>query len=70
MRDPDRIARPTGGLLRTLRAVAASFFGVRGSREHQADITSLNPVHLIIAGVLMAALFVGTLIFIVRMVVA
>jgi hypothetical protein len=63
----DRNARATFG--QTLRAVGASFFGVRGSRAHQADMRSLNPVHVIIAGIGMAALFVLALLLIVRMVV-
>ena len=53
----------------TIKAVAASFFGVRGSRAHQADVARLNPVHVIIAGVMLAAVFVLTLLFVVRMVV-
>ncbi len=54
----------------TIKAVAASFFGVRGKSAHEKDLASLNPVHVILAGILMAALFVFTLITIVRMVLA
>ena len=50
----------------TLRAVAAAFFGVRGRGAHDRDLSRLNPVHLIIAGVLLAAVFVLTLVLIVR----
>ena len=57
---------PTLG--RTLRAVAASFFGVRGSRAHQDDLRHLKPVHVIVAGIAMAAVFVVSLILVVRMV--
>lgn len=46
-----------------------SFFGVRKSSEHKRDAEQLNPVHVIIAGVLGAALFVLILILIVRAVV-
>jgi hypothetical protein len=60
--------RPASSFAQTLKAVGASFFGVRGSREHQADMRSLNPVHVIVAGIAMAALFVLSLILIVRMV--
>lgn len=62
--------RPPASFAQTLKAVGASFFGVRGSRAHQADLRSLNPVHVIVAGVAMAALFVLCLILIVRMVTA
>jgi hypothetical protein len=53
----------------TFKAVAASFFGVRGSKAHASDATKLNPLHVILAGVVMAGLFVFTLISVVRWVV-
>jgi hypothetical protein len=55
-------------LIRTLKAVGASFFGVRGSRAHQDDLRHLKPVHVILAGLFMAAVFVFSLILVVRMV--
>lgn len=54
----------------TLRAVAWSFFGVRKSAEWEKDVGQLNPVHLIIAGLLAAALFVTVLVLLVRWVIA
>jgi hypothetical protein len=56
-------------LLSTVKAVAASFFGVRGGKAHREDIARLNPVHVILVGVALAVAFVLTLIFIVRAVV-
>ena len=53
----------------TLRAVAWSFFGVRRSADYARDVQRLNPVHVIIAGVLAAAAFVGLLVVLVRWVV-
>ena len=50
----------------TIKAVAASFFGVRGRSSHERDIARLNPLHVIIAGLLMAALFILTLVFVVK----
>lgn len=58
-----------GSFLQTLRAVAWSFFGVRRSADYALDVSRLNPVHLIIAGLLGAALFVATLVFLVGWVV-
>ncbi len=55
---------------RTVKAVLWSFFGVRKSHDHDHDMQTLNPVHVIIAGVIAAIVFVLTLIFIVRLVVA
>lgn len=54
----------------TIKAVGASFFGVRGRSAHEKDVAQLNPVHVILAGILMAALFVVMLITIVRLVLA
>ncbi|MCX7227718.1 MAG: DUF2970 domain-containing protein [Burkholderiales bacterium] len=56
-------------LLQTVKAVAASFFGVRGRSAHEQDMAKLNPVVVIGVGIALAAVFVLTLITIVRMVV-
>ena len=55
--------------LRTLLAVAWSFFGVRKSKDLERDVSELNPLHLVVAGVLVAALFVGALIALVNWVI-
>lgn len=59
-----------GSFLGTLRAVAWSFFGVRKGAGYEKDIAQLNPVHVIIAGVLAAALFVLALVLLVNWVIA
>ncbi len=46
----------------TLRAVAWSFFGVRKSAEYERDVAQLNPVHVIVAGVIGALLFIVLLV--------
>jgi hypothetical protein len=56
-------------ILDTFKAVAASFFGVRSSKALAAGATKLNPVHVILAGLVMAGLFIFTLISVVRWVV-
>jgi len=53
----------------TMKAVFWSFFGVRKRQDYENDAAQLNPVHVIIAGLIGAALFIAVLIFIVRMVV-
>lgn len=58
------------GLLGTVRAVAASFFGVRGRKAHEDDLARLNPVHVILVGVAMAVVFVVVLILIAKAVVS
>jgi hypothetical protein len=59
-----------GSFLNTMKAVAWSFFGVRKSGDYEKDVEQLNPVHLIIAGVLGAALFVIVLVVLVQWVLA
>jgi hypothetical protein len=59
-----------GSLLRTLKAVAWSFFGVRKSRDQAGDLEQLNPLHVVIAGVFAAAVLVGALIALVRWIIS
>ena len=59
---------PKNSFLRLLKAVFWSFFGVRRRRDLESD-ASLNPLHLIAAGVIGAALFIVVLLVVVRAVV-
>jgi hypothetical protein len=59
-----------GSFLQTMRAVAWSFFGVRKSADYEKDVSQLNPVHVIIAGVLGAVLFIVVLVLLVNWVLA
>ena len=54
----------------TMRAVGWSFFGVRKSADYEKDVNQLNPVHLIIAGLIGAAVFVTVLVVLVKWVIA
>ena len=65
-----RTPRRRGTLLGTIRTVLWSFFGVRKSSDHQQDVEGLNPLHLVIAGLIAAALFVLALLALVRWVVS
>ena len=56
--------------LATVKAVMWSFFGVRKNSAYEEDTAKLNPLHVIIAGVMAAIIFIMTLLFIVKMVVA
>lgn len=63
------LPKPRAGFFQSIKAVAWSFFGVRRRKDHEADVSNLNPVHVVIAGIGMAVIFVLTLITIVRVVV-
>ena len=59
---------PQAGLLETARAVLWSFFGVRGRHAHERDLARLNPVYVILMGLVLAAAFVLGLIMLVKIV--
>jgi len=59
-----------GSLTGTLGAVFWSFFGVRRGRDHERDLSQLNPVHVIVAGVLVAVAFVIVLVVVVNWVIS
>ena len=66
---PAAVARK-GSLVRTLGAVAWSFFGVRKSRDQERDVAELKPVHVILVGLAVAATFVVALVLLVNWVIA
>ncbi|HOY36811.1 MAG TPA: DUF2970 domain-containing protein [Piscinibacter sp.] len=59
-----------GSFLQTMRAVAWSFFGIRKSSGYEQDIGKLNPVHVVIAGVIGALLFIAALALLVNWIIA
>ena len=63
-------SRRKASLLRTLLAVVWSFFGVRKSKDLERDVSELNPLHVVIVGVVLAALFVVVLVLVVNWVIA
>ena len=63
-------AKAEGTFLQTVGAVAWSFFGVRRSADYERDVQRLNPVHVVVAGLISAALFVGAVVLLVRWVVS
>ena len=67
---PDPPPRRSAGPLQIASAVFWGFFGVRKQRKLEQDATTIKPQHIVIAGVIGAALFVLLLIVIVRLIVA
>ncbi len=67
--DLKEAAARRGSFVQTVRAVAWSFFGVRRSSGYAEDVQKLNPVHVIIAGIVGAVLFIAALVVLVRWVV-
>ena len=69
-RGEEKALHRKGSLWRTLSAVGWSFFGVRKARDLERDAAQLNPLHVVIAGVAVAALFVALLVVLVNWVIA
>ncbi len=67
--EPQHPIRRKASLGRTMKAVLWSFFGVRKRSDHEKDAEQLNPLHVIIAALIGALLFVLVLILIVKSVV-
>lgn len=60
--DLKKIAQRKFSFFQTLKAVLWALFGVRKGSGYQEDIAKLNPVHIIIAGILLTVIFVVSLV--------
>ena len=60
----------TMSLLRTVKAVAWSFIGIRKNSAYQDDLRHLNPLHIVVAALAGVAVLVGGLVLLVNWVVA
>jgi hypothetical protein len=70
---PDDTNEPSSprklSFFRTIKVVLWGFFGVRNA-NYRADLARINPVYLIVAGILAAIVFVVILVQIVRLAVS
>jgi amino acid transporter len=65
----ERVLQRKASFLATFRAVAWSFLGIRRGADYARDVSQLNPLHVVIAGIVGAAIFVALLVFLVSWVV-
>ena len=56
------------GLWQVVQSVNAAFFGVQSDKNRERDFTRGKPIHYIIVGLIMTALFVVTMIVVVKLV--
>jgi hypothetical protein len=70
MQDLKDASKRKASFAATVKAVLWSFFGIRKKSDYDKDAAQLNPIHVIIAGVIGALIFVLVLIAIVKVVVA
>lgn len=69
MADRKETAQRKASFGATMKAVFWSFFGIRKKSDYEKDAQQLNPVHVIVAGLIGALIFIGTLLLIVKSVV-
>ena len=62
----ERGAKRKGSFLRTIRAVAWAFLGLRKGSEYREDLGQINPLHLIVVGLSAFVLLVLGLVAIVH----
>ncbi len=51
-----------GSIFRTVKAVMWSFVGLRSRGGYEQDVAQLNPVHIVVVGLVGVFVFVGSLI--------
>ncbi|MDP1566194.1 MAG: DUF2970 domain-containing protein [Polaromonas sp.] len=56
------VTRRKASIWRTVKAVSWSFVGLRARGDYEQDVEQLNPVHIVIVGLLGVLVFVGSLI--------
>ncbi len=57
-------------MIEAVKTVVSAFLGIRRRSNHDRDTVAITPVQVVVTGVVLAAIFVLTLITIVRIVVA
>ena len=62
-------APKSASLLQVAKAVFWSFLGIRRRAAHESDVTQLKPAQVIVAGLIGAAIFVLTLVLLVKLIV-
>jgi hypothetical protein len=62
--------RRRASFLATMKAVCWSFFGVRKRTDYDRDAANLNPVHVIVGGLIGVLVFIGVLLLVVRLAVS
>ncbi len=60
--EPTPVHKRKGSIFRTIKAVMWSFVGLRARGDYEKDIAQLNPVHILIVGLVGVGVFVGSLI--------
>ncbi len=68
--EPNEAPKRKASFRASMKAVFWSFFGVRKRRDYEDDAVNLNPFHVIVAALLGLAIFIGVLLFLVKLAVS
>ena len=60
--EDEPVHKRKGSIFRTVKAVMWSFVGLRARGDYERDVAQLNPVHIIVVGLVGVFVFVGSLI--------
>jgi hypothetical protein len=70
MKDEPKDKSTSVSLLQSLKFVAWSFVGIRSKKGYQEDLSKVNPIHVVMVGLVSALVIVIALIGLVNWVVA
>lgn len=68
--DLKQLSQRKPNFFQTLKAISWAIFGVRKGKGFEEDVAKLNPVHLVVAGLLFGVIFVVSLVLIVQLALA
>jgi hypothetical protein len=68
--EPDSASVPQASFARSIKLVAWSLLGIRSRKGYQDDLVKVNPVHVLLVGLVAVLLLVVSLIGLVNWVVA
>ena len=58
------------GFLEMLQSVLAAFIGIQSQEKRESDFKRMKPVHVLVAGLMLVAIFMGTVFTIVSAILA
>jgi hypothetical protein len=67
---PEEPSQPEASFWRSVKLVAWSFFGVRSSQGYREDLAKVNPLHVVLVGLVAVVLLVVGLISLAKWAVA
>ena len=62
VKPPVSLLKRKGSIFRTIKAVMWSFVGLRARGDYEQDVAQLNPLHILVVGLVGVFVFVGSLV--------